>query len=37
MSKEEWVLLNLQGCEKLHENFKETNKEEESSNSGPQD
>lgn len=30
MSKEEWVLLNLQGCEKLHENFKETNQEEES-------
>lgn len=33
MSKEEWVLLNIKGCEKLHEDFKETNQEEESSES----
>lgn len=37
MSKEEWVLLNLQGCEKLHENFKETNQEEEIGKSGLKD
>lgn len=33
MTKEEWVLLNLQGCEKLYESFQETNKEEESGES----